>query len=45
MQAPGTPDGVNHSFAVLRDFFTDIPKLNDAGQTAFWANLTRQRHQ
>ena len=40
IQAPGTPDGVNHSFAVLRDFFPDLPKLNDAGQTAFWANLT-----
>ena len=40
IHVPGTPDGVNHSFAVLRDFFPDLPYLNDAGQTAFWANLT-----
>jgi hypothetical protein len=41
IQAPGTPAGVNHSFAVVRDFlWADLPKLNNAGQTAFWANVT-----
>ncbi len=39
MQVAGTPEGVNHSFGVLRDFFPDLPYLNDAGQTAFTANL------
>ena len=39
MHATGTPDGVNHSFEVLRDFYTDLPMLNDAGQTAFYANI------
>jgi uncharacterized protein YjbI with pentapeptide repeats len=38
--APGTPDDVNLSFAVLRDFFPGLPKLNDAGQVAFLANVT-----
>jgi uncharacterized protein YjbI with pentapeptide repeats len=38
--APGTSDGVNLSFAVLRDFFPGLPKLNDAGQVAFLANVT-----
>jgi hypothetical protein len=38
-QAPGTPDGVNHSFELFRDYYPDLPKLNDAGKTAFWANL------
>jgi hypothetical protein len=37
--APGTPDGVNHSFEQLRDFYPDLPMLNDAGQTAFYANI------
>jgi uncharacterized protein YjbI with pentapeptide repeats len=38
--ARGTPNGVNLSFAVLRDFFPGLPKLNDAGQVAFLANVT-----
>jgi hypothetical protein len=41
IQAPGTPAGVDHSFAVVRDFlWADLPKLNNSGQTAFWANVT-----
>jgi hypothetical protein len=40
MNAAGAPDGVNHSFELLRDLYTDIPKLNNAGQTSFWANLS-----
>jgi hypothetical protein len=42
LPAPGTPEGVNHSFSLLRDFpfFPDLPKLNDVGQVSFLGNLT-----
>jgi hypothetical protein len=40
MQVSGAPEGVHHNFEALRDFFPNLPYLNDAGQTAFWANLT-----
>lgn len=38
--APGTPAGVSFSFGGLRGFYPDLPKLNDAGQIGFWANVT-----
>jgi hypothetical protein len=40
MQVSGAPEGANHNFGLLRDFLADLPYLNDAGQTAFWANLS-----
>src|SRR5262245_14048319 len=40
--APGTPEGVNLNFGVLRDFatFPELPLVNNAGHTSFWANVT-----
>jgi hypothetical protein len=38
-QAPGTPSGVNFTFDILYNNLDDVV-FNDAGQTAFRANLT-----